>query len=155
MTTSSGNPLSERQTRPVPAPDELLLDEPFEERDLAALRRTVAAHADRAGLTRRRGADLVLVACELASNAVRHGGGHGRLRLWIADDMVYCQVSDSGPGIPRTHRLPTERPDPSALGGRGLWLVLHFCDNLRLDNGTDGGAVITAALPMTAPSPPE
>ena len=36
---------------------------------------------------------------ELATNAVRHGGGSGRLRLWTDDQVLVCEVSDTGAGI--------------------------------------------------------
>src|SRR5512142_1419620 len=86
---------------PVADPNQLIeqpfIEQPFEERDLPALRRTVAAHGDRAGLSRRRVSDLVLIVSELAGNAIRHGGGRGRLRLWRSRGALYCEVSDHGP----------------------------------------------------------
>lgn len=45
-------------------------------------RSAVSAHATHAGLAEGRVYDLVAAAHELAANAVQHGGGAGRLRLW-------------------------------------------------------------------------
>src|SRR5579872_2306597 len=62
-------------------PDPLILDQAFDEDSLYALRATVAAHATQAGLAPGRSDDLVIAVHELAANAVRHGAGHGRLRV--------------------------------------------------------------------------
>ncbi len=40
------------------------------------------AHVDQAGLSEDRASDVVLAVHELAANAIAHGAGHGRLRLW-------------------------------------------------------------------------
>jgi anti-sigma regulatory factor (Ser/Thr protein kinase) len=129
----------------------VLVDQRFEERDLVALRRTVAAHADRANLSARRVADLVLIVSELASNALRHGGGAGRLRLWTTGTAIHCQVSDEGPGVPQPHRTRPDRPEPTAPGGRGLWLVTEFSDGLTIGTGREGGAIITATVNLAPP----
>src|SRR5512139_1480951 len=130
---------------PQPAPGvRLLLDLTFSEAELVSLREAVAAHADAAGLDRPRTEDLVLIAHELASNAVRHGGGHGRLRLWTEDNAIHCQVTDDGPGLPAIIE-PRSRPDPGSAGGRGMWLVTRFADHIVINR--DGrGADVTAAV---------
>src|SRR5512140_1793482 len=77
------------------------LDQAFDNDSLYALRAAVAAHGSRAGLPEGRTRDLVLAVHELAANAVRHGAGEGRLRLWAAQDAVRCEVTDEGaPGEP-------------------------------------------------------
>src|SRR5688572_23695968 len=81
------------------SPLEYALDQPFDADSLVALRAAVAAHGDCWGLSRQQITDLVLIAHELASNAVRHGGGVGRLRLAMVDGSVVCEVADSGPGF--------------------------------------------------------
>jgi anti-sigma regulatory factor (Ser/Thr protein kinase) len=69
----------------------------------------VAAHAAEAGLSRQRVYDVAAAAHELAANAVRHGAGHGRLRLWADGSSLRCQVSDDGPA-----EQDETRPDPAA-----------------------------------------
>src|SRR5437764_14261493 len=125
-------------------PRTLLVDQTFTERDLPALRRTVAAHADRTGMPTRRISDLVLIVSELASNAVRHGGGEGRLTLWATADAVHCEVTDDGPGPPQA--LPRQPPEPSIPGGRGLWLALTSADKLVIKPRNDGGTLAMAPL---------
>jgi anti-sigma regulatory factor (Ser/Thr protein kinase) len=122
-----------------------LVSQEFDERELHALRQAITAHAATV-LTDDRVQDMALIAIELASNAVRHGGGRGRLRLWTTPDAIYCQVTDDGPGFPDSKYPAVQRPEPSASGGRGLWLVLHFSDALTVDNDIDGGATVTAMI---------
>ena len=95
-------------TESTPSADELVLDQTFTADNLFALRNAVAAHGAEAGLSDQRLSDLVLLAHELASNAIRHGGADtrapGRLRLWRAVEAdgrtaVVCEISDSGPGL--------------------------------------------------------
>src|SRR5919108_3080911 len=103
-----------RPPRPVPGPPgqpgapgtaapggpPAALDQLFDGDSLYALRAAVAAHGSQAGLSDGRIRDLVLVVHELAANAVRHGAGHGRVRLWTTRDAVRCEVSDHAPGGP-------------------------------------------------------
>jgi anti-sigma regulatory factor (Ser/Thr protein kinase) len=87
--------------------------------------------------------DLVLIAHELASNAVRHGGGSGRLRLWRDDYRVICRVSDGGRGIAS---VAEELPGPRSEGGRGLWIARRLAA-VRIDTGP-GGTTVTAAVAL-------
>jgi anti-sigma regulatory factor (Ser/Thr protein kinase) len=127
-----------------PQPDSdvrLLLDLPSSEAELVSLREAVAAHADAAGLDRPRTEDLVLIAHELATNAVRHGGGHGRLRLWREGHAIRCRVTDDGPGLPSTVEPPI-RPEPGSAGGRGMWLVTRFADRVEIHRNGHGGDIV-------------
>src|SRR3954454_24959595 len=119
----------------------VLLDETFGEQELHMLRNAVAAHADHLGLPADRTADLVLIVSELGSNAVRHGGGTGRLRLWATEAAVVCEISDAGPGL--RHGPPDARPDPSASNGRGLWLVGRYADDFEVTVPPGGGTLVT------------
>ena len=123
----------------------LSLDQTFDVDALVALRSAVAAHADRLGLPAERIPELVLVAHELASNAVRHGGGRGRLRMWRSGDSVHCEVSDAGPGLAKPHSGEFWQPAVDALGGRGLWLAHHLSDEFTITSDGDG-TVATAIM---------
>src|SRR6266481_5226802 len=84
-----------------------ILDQAFDAGSLYALRAAVAAHVSQAGLAPGRSDDLVIAVHELAANAVRHGAGHGRLRIWRSDQALLCEVSDDGlPDVAKTPDTP-------------------------------------------------
>lgn len=62
---------------------------------------------------------LVLIADELASNALRHGGVPVATALSRSGDEWLIAVSDAAPGVPPT---PAQGRDPGK-GGFGLYLV--------------------------------
>ncbi len=129
-------------------PAKILLDQAFDRDSLVSLRSAVAAHASALGTPQETVEHLVLAAYELASNAVRHGGGRGRLRLAVAGGTLRCTVADDGPGFPDSAQAGRARPDPGASGGRGLWLAR--CVSGRLDVRSDaGGTVAVAEFPLT------
>src|SRR5947209_13078514 len=72
------------------------LDQLFDDDSLYLVRAAVAAHASEAGLPGGRVGDVVLAVHELAANAVRHGAGQGRVRLWITGNGIRCEVTDAG-----------------------------------------------------------
>jgi anti-sigma regulatory factor (Ser/Thr protein kinase) len=128
------------------------LDLQFDARNLFTLRSAIAAHA--AALVAAHAAalvdadaaeEMVLVAHELATNAVRHGGGSGRLRLWAAEGRLWCEVSDRGRGLPDPASAGTRLPDPATPGGRGLWIARTMSE-LTIATGSHG-TTITAAIP--------
>jgi anti-sigma regulatory factor (Ser/Thr protein kinase) len=86
-----------RRSQAARSTDAAVLDQAFDRDSLYALRSAVAAHTAEAGLPRQRVYDVVTAAHELAANAVRHGAGHGQLRLWADGRSLYLQVSDDGP----------------------------------------------------------
>ena len=127
------------------------LDQVFDAGSLYALRAAVAAHADAAGLGRLQVYDVTAVAHELAANAVVHGAGHGRLRLWAADGFLYCQVSDDGRGGPADEDV--EAGDGAAAWpaehGHGLWLAGQIADHLGIGHGP-AGTTATARFPLSS-----
>ena len=138
---------AERARRPVDAPAQPALDQGFDGDGLVSLRSAVAAHADNLGLLAAgRVSDLVLAAHELAANAVRHGGGRGRLRLWRDSDHLVCEVSDSGGGLGDPDSAGRTRPSPRSTGGRGLWLVRALCDTVDISTGPTGTTITVTIL---------
>jgi anti-sigma regulatory factor (Ser/Thr protein kinase) len=120
---------------PAAEPGVPVLDLAFDSGTLHALRAGVKAHACQAGLPEARAEDVVLVVHELAANAVNHGAGAGRLRIWKLAGSLHCQVEDGeaadafGPAAGRP--LPS-RP------GHGLWLVRQIADRMRVRSGARG-----------------
>lgn len=104
-------------------------------------RRHVAAHAVRMDGD---GADLrdqlVLALDEMASNALRHGGGRVRASIRLTPDSYLVEVSDGAASAPPR---PAIGRDPSE-GGLGLYLIAE----LATDHGwyVRGGAKHVWAL---------
>ncbi|MFI6762951.1 ATP-binding protein [Micromonospora sp. NPDC050417] len=131
-----------------------LLAETFHREQVTALRHSVAAHAEASGLAGQRLDDFVLVVNELITNAVLHGGGQGRLRLWPATGAVCCEVSDHGTGIGADRLADRRRPGPESAGGWGLWLARRLSDEMAVETGPAGTTVrITARLTGDHPPP--
>ncbi|MCP9976377.1 ATP-binding protein [Actinomadura madurae] len=77
--------------------------------------------------------DLELAVNELAANSCLHGGGAGTVRLWAEDGQVVCEVRDAGT---ITDPLAGRRPvDMSPYGGRGILMVNHLADLVRVHTG--------------------
>lgn len=130
--------------RPLPAPAGAA-EVAFDANCLARMRAAVAADPAARALTGDRLADLLMIANELATNAVVHGGGHGTLRLWAANGHLVCQVdSDGDLADPLAGRIPA---GPHQLGGRGLLLVNHLSDLVRVHTG-DGHTTVRVHLAL-------
>jgi anti-sigma regulatory factor (Ser/Thr protein kinase) len=123
-----------------------MLDESFDVDGLVGLRVHVAAYVEAIGAGPFLD-DIVLTAHELCSNAVKYGGGAGRLRMWRDGSRIMCQVSDSGAGIADPTGQGIEAPSPHATGGRGLWIARRLAD-VRIDTG-GRGTTVTAAITVT------
>ncbi|MFB9317941.1 anti-sigma factor RsbA family regulatory protein [Cryptosporangium minutisporangium] len=96
--------------------------------------------------------DLRLVVSEIVCNSILHGGGHRELRVWISDQVVVCEVSDDGPGLPDP--LIGYRPPVRTLtGGRGLWLARQLCDALSVETA-DGQTRVRFAVRLNSAGRP-
>ncbi|MEU9556442.1 sensor histidine kinase [Streptomyces fumanus] len=121
---------------PLPEPrDAVVLA--FGREDLARVRDEADHWATVAGLSPERRTDWLLAIGEATSNSVRHGGGHGRLRLWRAEGELVAEISDRGRlADPLTGR---RRPDPYApTGGRGVWIMHQLCDLVEIRSSAQG-----------------
>ncbi len=112
---------------------------PFDAAQLRRARRCAAEHAERIGLAAERVDDVLLAVGEMAANSLRHGGGAGVLRLWTDPGHVVCEVADSGViDDPLVGRRPAA---PGQLSGRGLLMVNHLADLVRMHTTTEGTVV--------------
>jgi serine/threonine-protein kinase RsbW len=64
--------------------------------------------------------DVLLVASELVTNAVRHGRGEVELSVELEGSEVRIEVVDGGHALVEA---PSTEPVPTAIGGRGLHIV--------------------------------
>lgn len=111
---------------------------------IAAARRTTAAFFARIG-----GDDAAagpvppevvgsaqLVVSELATNAVKHGGGRFGLDLELVDDAVEITVWDTS-----ADGVKAAEPDPTRVGQHGLEIVSLLCGGFTVHPTPDGKAV--------------
>jgi anti-sigma regulatory factor (Ser/Thr protein kinase) len=84
-------------------------------------------------------ADVALVVGELATNSLRHGGGHGTLLIWQGDGALICEVRDRGRIT--DPMLGRRRPLLRQFGGRGLWLINQLCDLVQIRSTAAGSAI--------------
>jgi serine/threonine-protein kinase RsbW len=119
-----------------------LLVEDFDAEQITPVRHAVSRRAENAGLRGQRLEDFVLAVNEIVTNAVRHAGGGGSLRMWSADGEVLCEVTDKGAGIPSERLNGQALPPSHAISGRGLWLARHLVDEVDVRTG-DAGTIVT------------
>jgi anti-sigma regulatory factor (Ser/Thr protein kinase) len=129
-----------------PLAGQAALDQAFDSGTLYALRSSVQAHAFAAGLPERRTDDVVIAIHELAANAIQHGAGRGRLRMWPVAGGLCFEVDD---GVP-------DAGDPAArwpyTRGHGLWLVRQVADRMVVSSGPAGTRVTVV---FALPGPPD
>lgn len=124
------------------------LDQAFDAGSLYALRSAVAAHAAAAGLGRQQVYTVTSVAHELAANAVVHGAGHGRLRLWVDGGFLCCQVTDDG----RDGTAAGNGAEWPVEHGHGLWVAGRLADEVRISHGPVR-TTVTARFPFPGDAP--
>ncbi|MEV1330824.1 ATP-binding protein [Micromonospora costi] len=140
----------------VPIEPALLIAEAFDRAQVTELRHAVTSCAQAAGLHGQRLDDFVLAINELITNAVRHGGGQGALRLWRNGGRLVCEIADEGLGISAQRLDDRSRPAPETAGGWGLWLARQLSDTMEVMSGGTGTTVrITTeiATPVAADRP--
>jgi anti-sigma regulatory factor (Ser/Thr protein kinase) len=129
------------------------LDLTFDSGSLHDVRAAAQEYADQAGMPADRVIDLVLVVHELVANAIRHGAGTGRLRIWSQPDGLLCEIQDDGPaarGSDAGHERPQDDPEPDPdldpdlaspwpyVDGHGLWVARTVADRMHVRSGPDG-----------------
>ena len=124
--------------RALPEPSDATVI-PFDAARLRRARLSSAEYAERAGMAVERVDDVLLAVGEMAANSLRHGGGSGVLRLWSDMAHVVCEVADAGViDDPLVGRTPAT---PGQLSGRGLLMVNHLADLVRMHTTSDGTVV--------------
>ncbi len=123
----------------LPPPAIPFVEQAFGLAELGKLRAVTAAWATGQGLSSERTEELVLAVNELAGNSVRHGGGHGRLRLWREQDTLVCEISDRG--AIRDQLVGRVAPEGLADRGRGVWIANQMCDLVQIRSSRSGSTV--------------
>jgi anti-sigma regulatory factor (Ser/Thr protein kinase) len=122
---------------PVPADGAPpVLDLGFDSGTLHTVRAQIRACVSHAGFPEGQAEDVVLAVHELAANAVSHGAGAGRLRVWNLAGALYCQVDDGdSPDRASVNSLPCAH-------GHGLWVVQQVADQMQSLSGPGGTSVL-------------
>ncbi|MET1076094.1 MAG: sensor histidine kinase [Umezawaea sp.] len=100
--------------------------------DLTAVRRFVASTATALGMSSARVDALVIAVNEVATNAVEHGGGAGRVALRRTGHRIVCDVTDTGSASGLDWFTGYLHPDPAHPHGHGLWVARQLCDYLQI-----------------------
>jgi anti-sigma regulatory factor (Ser/Thr protein kinase) len=148
---------------PAAASRSPFLDQWFDAQTLYQLRATVAAHTAEVGLPTYQANDILIAVHELASNAIRHGRGQGRLCAWRLGQELIFTVSDGdavtpgvvtpAPGEFESLAAPGDLPWPVQTG-HGLWLVSQVADYFSV-HCDDGGVTVTVAFQHDGTKPSE
>jgi anti-sigma regulatory factor (Ser/Thr protein kinase) len=139
----------------APAGAVQLLEYRFDRDCLAALRGELGRCGRAHNLGEQALFNFVLAINEITTNAARHAYGRGRLRLWRHDDVLWCEVSDNGPGISRAMLEQSHRRRPGHLGGHGLWLARQIFDSVGIETSRSSGTRVLLGYPLPAPAPSE
>jgi len=124
---------------PLSEPEAVATDVEFDVNRLRVVRADVRDAACAFGLDDDRTAGLVLTVSEVATNSVLYGGGTGRLRTWVDDAGLVCEVRDAGHiREPLAGRV---RPEPGRPNGYGLWIAHQLCDLVQVRSGEAGTVV--------------
>ncbi|MET9257487.1 ATP-binding protein [Streptomyces sp. NPDC048182] len=91
--------------------------------------------------------DAVLVASELTSNAILHGGGLTDFRVDVDGPALRLSVSDRSRDLPVA--LPSTDPQGRRrVGGRGWPIVCRLARDVRVADLPAGGKCITVVVPL-------
>ena len=92
--------------------------------------------------------DAQLVASELATNAILHGGGMTDFHVDVVGYGVRVCVSDRSDRLPIA-RPPRDRQGRRRVGGRGWPIVCRLARDVQVSDLPSGGKCITAVVPLT------
>ncbi|MFJ1807981.1 MULTISPECIES: ATP-binding protein [unclassified Streptomyces] len=91
--------------------------------------------------------DALLVASELTSNAILHGGGVTGFDVDVDGRAVLVSVSDRSDRFPATAD-PLDDEGRRRVGGRGWPIVRRLARDIRVSDLPSGGKRITAVVPV-------
>jgi anti-sigma regulatory factor (Ser/Thr protein kinase) len=134
-----------------------VLDLTFDPEVLITLRQEVRVCAVKSGFSEGRARDIVLAIHELAANAIVHGGGAGRLRVWKLARTLQCRIDDGDlmrsleEEAGRTGMegiQPSSTSSPGSVNslpsepGHGLSVVRQLADHVQSLSGPHGTSVM-------------
>ncbi|GGQ67688.1 MULTISPECIES: ATP-binding protein [Streptomyces] len=91
--------------------------------------------------------DALLVASELTSNAMLHGGGITGFDVDVDERTVSVSVSDRSDRLPVTVE-PVDGEGRRRVGGRGWPIICRLAREVRVSCLPSGGKCVTAVVPV-------
>ena len=91
--------------------------------------------------------DALLVASELTTNAILHGGGVTEYDVQVDGQAVRVSVSDRSDRLPMVTN-PFDEQGRRRPGGRGWPIVCRLSRDVRVSDLPSGGKRITAVVPV-------
>jgi anti-sigma regulatory factor (Ser/Thr protein kinase) len=122
----------------------------FDAATLSQVRQMVLTQAAAAGLPEHSATDVVMAVHELAANAVRYGGGTGRLRVSVTPGTLCYRIEDYGPasshdrtstGQVTSAKISSRTPSWPYQIGHGLWMVRKLASQINVASGLHGSQV--------------
>ncbi|MFD5452907.1 ATP-binding protein [Streptomyces sp. NPDC127100] len=92
--------------------------------------------------------DAVLVASELTTNAILHGGGITDFQVDVVGPGVLLSVSDRSADLP-VAVAPTDPQGRRRVGGRGWPIVCRLARDVRVADLPSGGKCISVVVPLS------
>ncbi|MER6349950.1 ATP-binding protein [Streptomyces sp. NPDC001595] len=92
-------------------------------------------------------ADALLVASELTTNAILHGGGVTEVDVDVVEHGVRVSVSDRSDRLPEV-RAPVDARGRRRVGGRGWPIVCRLARDVQVTGLPAGGKRITAEVDL-------
>ena len=92
--------------------------------------------------------DALLVASELTTNAILHGGGVTAFDIDVDGRAVRVSVSDRSDRVP-VAKSPLDERGRRRTGGRGWPIVCRLSRDVRVSDLPSGGKRITAVVPLS------
>jgi anti-sigma regulatory factor (Ser/Thr protein kinase) len=111
---------------------------------LGTARGAFAAVATTAGFDAESTDDLTLAVSEVLANAVTHGGGAARLRVWSSGADLTCVVDDAGSGVDDP-LIGYAGPPTGSPRGYGTWLARRLFDRSEFLQSPSGGLTVLLA----------
>jgi anti-sigma regulatory factor (Ser/Thr protein kinase) len=119
---------------------------------VAAARRQAVAAGAAVGFDELRSGQLAIVATELATNLVKHGGG-GRLLVGDGEHHVDLLALDNGPGMADLDQCLTDGYSATGTPGTGLGAVRRLAQAFQVASWPQRGTAVLARL-VRAGAPP-
>jgi anti-sigma regulatory factor (Ser/Thr protein kinase) len=113
--------------------------------NLGVARRSFAAAAAACGHAPPRADELTLAANEVLTNALVHGGGIARLRVWVTDGELTCVIDDSGGGIDDP-LIGFTGPEFGSSRGYGTWIARRLFDRSEFRRSPTGGLTVILSV---------